>query len=64
MKLGRLGNKQLQKQGSENREQTYDQKTHKLLWAMKEELMAIRIILAEMADLDVEERDIGDDYDN
>ncbi len=64
MALDKLGNPTLQKQGSQSKEQTDDQTTHQLLCAMTQELRAIRIILTSMSDIDLDERDLGVDYDH
>lgn len=61
MALRKLGNTELQQQGSESREQTHDQTTHQVLSDMLLELRYIRHCLMHMSGLELDQRDIEHD---
>ncbi len=64
MRIHRSRNDKLQEQGSQTRETVHDQNTHMLLENIGYELKAIRFILSYMADLDLDSKNIGGEYDN
>ena len=56
--LDRLGNKKLQKKGSESANQTFDQTTHQLLLHILDEMRMLNVMMREVTGLDIEARDI------
>ena len=63
MGLDKLGNPQLQNQGSEARSAVHDQRSHQFLEMISIELQAIRLILSEMGDLEINNEDLGVAHD-
>ena len=64
MRIHRSRNNKQQEQGSQIREPVHDQNTHQLLEVLASELKAIRFILSYMADLELDSKNIGGEYDN
>ena len=58
MALDKLGNKSLQKRGSQSAEQVYDESGNDLLHEILTELRLMRLYLGYMSDLDINKDDI------